>query len=76
MEMEKSIYYTDENVRESIDAIQEKIASVEAHTGKDSTPTDLWEAGKLKTKYRLLIKSLDESYYKKISTVEEIEKGI
>ena len=74
-EMNNSLYYTDETVREKIDLLQQKIASVEAHTGQDSNPTELWEAGKQKTVYRLLIKSLDEEYYKRISSPTEISEG-
>ena len=73
-EMNNSAYYTDDNVNEKIDVLQQKIASVNAHLGMDSNPTEIWEAGNQIKVLRLLIKSLDVDYYKKISTQEEIDK--
>lgn len=58
-----SEYYTNQNVRERIDVALQKIASLNAEIGTDSTEQDKWLVNVKMKQYKDVIELLDKEFY-------------
>ena len=64
-------YDTNQSIRSKIDTRLKKIASINAHTGIDSTEEELDEAINKKLELELEIKEIDSEYYEMVFGIDK-----
>lgn len=67
---EKSVYYTDNNIRQEIDKLLKENAKLEASLGQDSTTNEFVEVKIKQNSLFSLIKNLDIDFYNTIIVKE------